>query len=354
MTASNVVNNNAKCKGATNGSATVSVAGGTAPYTYAWPDATTAATNNALAAGSYIVTATDANTCTATTTVTITEPAVAMTASNVINNNAKCSGAANGSATVSAAGGTAPYTYAWPAAAGSATIPTVATLAAGSYIVTATDANTCTATTTVTITNPSPLTGLVVGTTNVKCKGAANGQATVIGSGGTVAGSYGYLWPDGKTTQSNTTLASGSYIVTISDDNACSITVTVTITEPANALTASNTVNNNVKCSGGSDGSATAVAAGGTAAFTYAWPATAGSSTNATVATLTAGSYIVTITDANSCTANTTVTITEPAVALSASNTVNNDALCKGSADGSATVSAADGRMQQPQPRTMP
>ena len=131
----------ALCNGSSDGSATVSSAGGTAPYTYLWDDGQTTAMAGALSAGSYTVTVTDANGCTETQNVTVLEPTVL--SSTVSSMNALCNGSSDGSATVSSAGGTAPYTYLWD---DGQTTAMAGSLAAGNYTVTVTDANGCTET----------------------------------------------------------------------------------------------------------------------------------------------------------------------------------------------------------------
>ncbi|WP_417876835.1 T9SS type A sorting domain-containing protein, partial [Winogradskyella sediminis] len=153
LVASSVVDSNASCNGGSDGSATASATGGTAPYTYAWSNGATTASIVGVVAGTYNVTITDANGCTDTSSVTITEPA-ALVASSVVDSNASCNGGSDGSATASATGGTAPYTYLWSNAATTASIVGVV---AGTYNVTITDANGCTDTSSVTITEPTAL-----------------------------------------------------------------------------------------------------------------------------------------------------------------------------------------------------
>src|SRR5690606_373101 len=146
----NVVN--VSCFDGNDGEATVTVSGGTAPYTYLWNDTNTQtiATATGLQAGTYTVTVTDANNCTTTTNVTVTEPLVleaTIALANVVN--VSCFDGNDGSAIVTVSGGTAPYTYLW----NDATAQTTATatgLQAGTYTVTVPDANNCTTTTIVT------------------------------------------------------------------------------------------------------------------------------------------------------------------------------------------------------------
>ncbi|MBE1615946.1 T9SS type A sorting domain-containing protein, partial [Flavobacterium sp. SaA2.13] len=126
-------------------------------------------------------------------------------------------------------------------------------------------------------------------------------------TGGTAP--YTYVWNTTATTQDLTDLTAGTYDVTVTDANGCSATASVTVTEP-DALVAVGTVDSNVDCFEGNEGSATVNVTGGTLPYTYEWD---NSATTSTITELTAGTYDVTITDANGCTATGSVTITEPA-----------------------------------------
>ncbi|WP_410503567.1 T9SS type A sorting domain-containing protein [Flavobacterium sp. Root901] len=319
------------CNGGTNGTAAVTVTGGTGAYTYSWsPSGGTAATATGLAAGTYTVTITDANLCSATQTVTITEPVI-LTA-GISNTNVSCNGGTNGTATVTAAGGTAPYTYSWSPAGGTAA--TATGLAAGTYTATITDANGCTVNQSVVITQPSAI-SVTETHVNVSCNGGANGSATVNVNGGT--GTYTYSWaPFGGTAATATGLSAGTYTATITDANGCTATQSVTIAEPT-AISVTET-HINVSCNGGANGSAVT---GGTGAYTYAWSPAGGTAATATATGLSAGTYTVTITDANSCSATQSVTITEPAVL--AATTSKTDVSCNGGTNGTAAVNVTGG-----------
>ena len=333
-----------QCNGAADGSISVSASGGTPNYTYLWDDGagqtTTTATN--LAPGDYTVTVTDDNGCTFTTpAVTITEP-TALTATATKVQDVQCNGAADGSISVSASGGTPNYTYLWDDGAGQTTT-TATNLAPGDYTVTVTDDNGCTFTTpAVTITEPTALTATATKVQDVQCNGAADGSISVSASGGTP--NYTYLWDDGagQTTTTATNLAPGDYTVTVTDDNGCTFTTpAVTITEPT-ALTATATKVQDVQCNGAADGSISVSASGGTPNYTYLWDDGAGQTTT-TATNLAPGNYTVTVTDDNGCTFTTpAVTITEP-TALTATATKVQDVQCNGAADGSISVSASGG-----------
>ncbi|WP_026991900.1 T9SS type A sorting domain-containing protein, partial [Flavobacterium subsaxonicum] len=294
---------NILCNGGSNGSTTVTATGGTGAYTYVWsPLGGTAATATGLSAGAYSVLITDANGCTLTKNVTITQPtAITATTSQT---NISCNGGSNGSANVTANGGTGTYTYAWSPSGGTAA--TATGLVAGAYSVLITDVNGCTLTKNVTITQPAVL-AANTSQINTSCNGGSNGSATVTTTGGT--GAYTYLWsPSGGTATTATGLVAGAYSVLITDANGCTITQTVTITQP-DALAAT-TTQINVGCNAGSNGEATVNVTGGSGAYTYEWLPSGG--TAATATGLVAGTYTVTVTDANGCELAQSFTITEP------------------------------------------
>ncbi|WP_165828934.1 T9SS type A sorting domain-containing protein [Flavobacterium sp. HTF] len=329
---------NVSCFNGANGTATVSVTGGTPGYTYSWsPSGGTTASATGLTAGTYTVTVTDANSCTATQSFTITEPAAALTASIGSQTNVSCNSGTNGTATVSVAGGTPGYTYSWSPSGGTAA--SASGLSAGTYTVTVTDANACQTTQSFTITEPSVLVATPISQTNIACNGATTGSATVNATGG--AGSYTYSWsPSGGTAASATGLAAGTYTVTVTDANSCFTTQSFTITEPASALVASDGGQTNVSCNNGANGTATVSVTGGTPGYTYSWAPSGG--TLASANGLTAGTYTVTVTDANGCTATQAFTITEPA-ALVASNGGQTNVSCNGGTNATATVSVTGG-----------
>ncbi|MFM2208357.1 MAG: hypothetical protein RL213_2332, partial [Bacteroidota bacterium] len=333
-TATITASTNVSCAGGSNGSATVSVSGSTGAAQYVWsPSGGTGATATGLDAGTYSVTVTDGSGCNTVATVTITAPPPLTAAISTVT-PAACAGAANGSATALAGGGTPGYTYSWSGGAGSSAA--ASNLAAGSYTVTVTDNQGCTMTATATITAPPPITA-AVSATNATCNGSANGSATVTPSGGSPA--YTYSWtPSGGSGATATGLSPGSYSVTITDAHGCTFSAATTITQPP-PLAASITPSN-ILCSGVSSGSVTVSIGGGTSPLTYVWSPNAGS--GATISNLAAGSYSVTVTDANGCTVSASTSISQPPpLTLSASTSTN--VLCAGGSTGAATANAGGG-----------
>jgi gliding motility-associated-like protein len=298
----------------------------------------TLATATNLGAGTYTVVVTDANGCSQTATTTITEPA-AVTAAINPPVNVSCNGGNDGTATAVGGGGTGVYGYVWSSATGIVGTIDVATgLVAGDYTVVITDANGCTQSASVTITEPTAVTALINPPTNVTCFGGNDGSAVVVPGGGT--GLYGYVWSSVSgvvgTDATVTGLIAGDYTVVVTDANGCTQTSSTTITEPT-LVTALINPPTNVSCNGGNDGTAIVVAGGGTGSYGYLWTSsTAVVGTTATATGLVAGNYSVVVTDANGCTQTATTIVTEPTLVTLA--VAGNTTICIGQ---NAVVSAS-------------
>lgn len=290
----------ATCFGACNGSASTTVSGGNSPYNYSWSSGgQTTANISGLCAGSYTVTVTDANSCTATSSTVVSQPTqlTAITGSS----SASCFNACDGTTTVTASGGVPPYNFMWSDPMMQQT-STAISLCAGTYTVTITDANACTATATATVTQPSTL-SLSPSVTPVSCNGGNDGTASVTPSGGTTP--YSYIWSTGATTQNISTLTAGSYSVTVTDANNCTQSATVSVGQPA-ALNATPSMTQS--CISGCNGNVAVSVTGGTAPYAYLWQPV-GAST-AMVNSLCPGNYTVTVTDMSGCVTSATVTLT--------------------------------------------
>lgn len=305
-----------------NGTASATVSSGNAGATFAWSNGATDASLTGLAAGTYSVTATKAG-CTATGSTTVASTASAPTL-NLVSTTPNTCGAGNGGATVSASGGTGTITFAW---SNGATAASITAVSGGSYSVTATDANSCTASIPVTIAN-QPAPAATAAATNTSC-GLNNGAIDVSVAGGT--GTLTYAWSDGGvTTQDRSSLAAGSYTVTVTDGNGCTANASATIAaSTANSVSIMSTA---TSC-GLNNGSAMAMPTG-TGPFTYNW---SNGATTQNAANLAAGNYNVTAT-AGGCTATATTNIaTSTGVTASATATQTS---CT-SATGSVTVNAS-------------
>jgi gliding motility-associated-like protein len=324
------------CVGGNDGSITANAAtGGTPVYTYLWSNGQTTLSITNLVAGTYTITATDANGCTDTAQATITAPTTGVEVTIASVTDVDCNGNTTGAITANTpTGGTAPYTFLW---SNGGTAITATGLAAGTYTITATDANGCTDTAQATVSEPIVLDVDTTSTTNPSCATAFDGSISVAGTGGTPA--YTFAWSSGGNAATESGLGAGTYTVTVTDLNGCTATLSATLTAPA-AILVNVTVDNNVDCFGGNDGQLTAIPAGGSAPFTFAWSS---GGTAATETNLIAGTYTVTVTDVSGCTGTASGSITEPASAVVASIASSNDVNCAGGNDGDATAAAAGG-----------
>lgn len=241
-----------------------------------------------------------------------------------------CFGFQDGTATVSATGGTSPYTYQW---SNGVTSITNTTLPAGPFTVTVTDNVGTTSTATETISSPPQI--LVNASGSIVCIGASNGTASVLASGGT--GGFSYEWNTGDITQNITNLESGTYFVTVTDANNCQATGSATVTESPEMTITFNT--EDPQCFGDASGYALATVTGGTAPFTYSW---SNGGTNQNIQNVTAGTYIITVTDIAQCTSSNTVVINNPQMIVG-STTIQQNVSCFGGNNGIATVSATGG-----------
>ncbi len=325
---------NVSCFGSNNGTATALGTGGNLGYTYLWPSSAanqTTVTAINLGAGSYIVTVSDANSCTSVATATISAPTV-VTANISSFTPALCFGACNGTATAIAGGGTPGYTYIWT---NSQVVPNATGLCNGVYSVTVKDVNLCSAVTSVTISQPTVLTASIALPISAHC-GHADGSATVTGSGGMPG--YSYSWSGGgQVTQTATNLLPGSYTVTVTDLNGCTVVANTSVGNIPGG-TASISSFTNVSCSGLCNGAATVSMGGGTLPYTYAW---SGGGNSSTITNLCPGSYIATVTDINGCSSTATATITSP-TPLTVNLTVN-DVSCAGQCTGIITATPSGG-----------
>lgn len=320
--------------GLSNGSATANTTAGTGPFTYLWSNNATDQTASSLAPGTYTVTVTGAGGCTGTGTATIAA-STSITISTSVT-NANC-GQTNGSATASASGGSGVgFQYVWntsPAQNGA----TVTGLAAGNYIVTATDNTGCSATSTVSISNFGAPSASLAASSNPTCFGIANGTASVTASGG--VGNLTYTWNTSpiQTGTSATGLSAGTWVCTVTDQNNCQTAVQVTLIEPQEILALSTITP--ASC-GEANGCIALTVSGGTNPIDADW--TGGNGNVQGLCNVVSGSYAVTFTDANGCQGSYSYTVpSNGGPTASISNQTN--ATCYSALNGSATVTATGG-----------
>ncbi|WP_276132676.1 LamG-like jellyroll fold domain-containing protein [Polluticoccus soli] len=318
---------NITCFGANNGTINL-VAGGTAPHTFAWSNSAISQNLINLAPGTYSVTVTDALNCSKSGTYTITQPTLLTV--NGMATDVTCNGVANGTINITAAGGTAPYTYSWN---NNATSEDLQSLAPGSYTVTVTDANGCTATAGFTISEPLLL-GATIDVTNVSCYNAGNGHIDLSVMGGTAP--YNYTWSNNATTEDISNLAPGNYSVNITDANGCTATTAAMVTQPTSLSVSGTTANAN--CFAANTGAIDVTVSGGTAPYSYSW---SNNTSTQDLSGITAGSYSVAVSDAKGCSANASFTISQPTAFVLTKNVTN--VSCNGGANGAINITASGG-----------
>ncbi len=286
------------CAGLCDGTATVSATGPSSiSYNFSAGSTPNNQTTGGLCPGNYFVTVADASNplCNTVSNFTINNnPGMTLT----INTSDASCGLNNGLASVIVNGTYSnPLSYIWSNGNTNQTI----TVPAGNYTVTVTDANNCNASASAIINDSGiPFTLITTLNNNVRCFNDCNGSATVTAIG---TGPFTYLWSNGETSATATSLCAGNHSVTVSS-NECFLTNNITITQPEQ-LTATISSSNNPHC-GLSDGNASVLASGGTPPYTYQWnssPPQYGFSAN----NLSAGTYTVTVKDNNNCSTSTNV-----------------------------------------------
>ncbi|MCS7298038.1 MAG: gliding motility-associated C-terminal domain-containing protein [Bacteroidia bacterium] len=289
------------CHEGSDGSITVGLNGGTPPYEYSLNGGITWQANplfSGLPAGSYTITVRDANSCTASQTVTIHQPdPLAFNPPQI--QNVSCHGGNNGSITISVNGGTPPYEYSLNGGITWQANPLFSGLPAGSYTVTVRDANQCTLTQTINISQPPPL-SFTFSVTPPRCHGET-GTLSFQAVGG--VGGYEYGVNGTYSSSSTVSVPAGTYTLTVRDANGClSPSQTITIAEPPPLIGTVLSLSP-ATCRESADGTVALTATGGTSTtgtYTYIWishPQHSGSSAN----TLRPGEYEVVVRDENGC-----------------------------------------------------
>lgn len=320
------------CNGQSTGSATASSSGGIAPYTFNWSNGGSGQTISNLPAGTYTVTVTDNCGSIATSSTTLGQPPVLGFSSATIS-NISCNGGMNGSITAHGTGGVMPYSYNWSNGGSGATI---SNLSAGAYTVTVFDNNDCTKTAIYQITQPTAIVISLVSLTHESCFGADDGAITISVTGG--VNPIFVEWSNGFLGTTITGLTPDVYSVTVTDNNSCTKTSSFTI-NPGAVVNINLNQQVNVSCPGGSNGSISVTATGGTAPYTYTW---SNGASGSSVSGLIAGSYFVTATDSHGCDLVKGYTITQPQpIVIQIQQTSQN--LCFGNSTADLTSSTVGG-----------
>ena len=308
------------CEGGANGTISVIVRDAIEPYTYSWsgPDGftSTADSLSGIEAGEYCVTVTDAAGCENTACVDVIE-SNELTASSTLSdfacNQISCNGACDGSINMEVTGGVEPYNFSWIGPEGFlASSADVSGLCAGTYELTLTDATGCEYSNSYTLTEPSVVAIEVVGSVDLECSGVETGEASVASTGGCSPYTYSWSHSAAVTGPVATNLGSGTYEVSVTDQNGCNSagSVTIVINEPIDPLEV--TIDEislypggfNVSCPNSNDGYVNVTSSAGTTPYTFEWTNSATGSVVSNVEDLSGvgcGGYSLTVTDGNDC-----------------------------------------------------
>ncbi|MBK7818833.1 MAG: gliding motility-associated C-terminal domain-containing protein [Sphingobacteriaceae bacterium] len=335
LVVANITFSNPLCNANCNGSATTTPANATAPIQYTWTSVPASFTNtaNGLCAGTYSVFILDANGCMDTGQVTLSNPPVLNV--NVSILAASC-GSANGSVSVTPSGGTPAYSFTWtPAVAGNTNV--AVNIFAGVYTVNVSDANGCTNTQAVPVSNANGPSSAVITKTDVACNSQCTGAASVTTiTGGTPGYTVTWVTPPSASTLI-TNLCAGTYTAQIKDANNCLLFQSVTITEPPPFD--DNEIVSNAFCIGVCNGSIVLAPTGGTGPYNYLWSSSPSFTNFATG--LCVGVHTATITDFAGCTFTANYNVNGTTILTSAIASSSNP--CFGNCIASSTVIASGG-----------
>ncbi len=284
--------------GQSNGSVDLSVSGGTVPYAYNWSNGTITQDLSNVPAGTYVVTVTDNNNCTATHTVTVADNPITITPSGTTNPNTVCNSNNNGSIDLSVAP-VGSYTYLW---SNSAITQDLSNLPPGSYTVTITSGVNCTATASFTVAD-MPNEPVATFTTVQSTCDLTNGNVNLSVTGGVMP--YTFLWSNGAVTEDLNNILAGNYSVTVTGANGCTDVADAVVTNNNPPITISSTVVANTNCNGTGNGSINvSVAPAGT--YTYLW---SNGAMTEDIGNLLPNTYSLTVTGQGSCTATADIVV---------------------------------------------
>ncbi len=299
------------------GSSTLLTAQSTPGVNYTWAPAT------GLSCPTCSMTAASPDT---TTTYTVTIDSAGFTASSQITiavsnlhvnsthvTNLTCYGAASGKASLNVGGGYPAYSYIWSNGASTAVM---SNLTAGNYGVTINDAIGCSATADITISQPDSLIATIQAINNACSLDSAAINVSVIGG----TPDYVYAWGTGEQTSAISSLAEGMYVITVVDAAGCSVSSSFNVVQPAPISVT--IVSSNTTCSL-LYGTATTNVTGGHENFSFVWNT---GETTPSITNLSAGNYVVTVTDALGCSSSNFISFSQPDsmnVFIAASNAAN-------------------------------
>lgn len=320
----------ASCNGICDGAASFTVNGGTAPYQYLWLNTSGNLTSNNesnLCVGTYTIQVTDTNACLETFQIGVAAPVVVQAQVDTVI-DVSCAGSCNGSATVSASGGVAPYTYEW------VDFPDVSTatnnnLCEGQFEVIIRDDNGCMDNVWVTV-GATINFSYTVNTQNLRCFKDSSGSIQLTVQGGNEPYQFDWFTLENQNTAALGNLVAGIYRIQIRDNNNCLDTLDVLLSQPdtISIVFTSDTL----QCFEDENAHITAAVAGGTAPYSFLWD-DALATTSALLNNVGAGNYNLSVTDTNNCTATKLFVLSQPdSITLEITDAVMTNCGCTGSA----------------------
>jgi gliding motility-associated-like protein len=331
------------CSGLPSGTVNASVSGGTPPFNYTWSGPNMLSGQSTLnlsvgSSGTYTLQLDDATNCplvSQSTVVNFLNPL-----QNSFSSVAPiCHGQSNGQISVATTGGLPPYTYTWSNGLSGNQLQN---LPAGSYTVTLTDQAGCIRIDTVVLLDPPPMAVNLNVTSNyngqaISCYGASDAGLLALVSGGTPG--YSYIWSNGAFSNNISGLSAGTYGITITDNNNCQVSDSITIANPtaliAQVVPTTNFAGWNISCNGAQDGAISLTLTGGLPSYTVLWN---NGSNSLNPGNLSAGTYTAIVSDINGCLDTASIVLSEPPLLLASATVISNyngqEISCNGAQDG--------------------
>ena len=321
---------NASCFGFSDGSASLSIIGGTPPFFINWNTSGNPSgyTVSDLPASTNSFSVTDGNGCQSAFPFTVTQPNPIQT--TFTSADPLCFAACNGTATAQVSGGTPPYNYLW--SDGNSNSSHLA-LCSGNDVLIITDQNACIDSVPFILSQSVDI-QLSYTSIDVSCYGGSDGLIDLSVNGGIAP--YAYQWSNAASTQDVSQLSSGIYTVIVTDANLCTENIAITVNQAIAIVTV--LTGSNPLCNGVCDGTSIAQVTGGTPPYSVIWSNGANTFNNNM---LCAGTSWFTVTDQNNCIATSNINLTEPSALLT--SIVSTNETCPNSGDGSLAVNASGG-----------
>ena len=336
---------NVDCYGQATGSLLFSPTGGTPGYTYQWSNSTSlysesSASISNVVADNYLVVVTDLNGCSFSASGTISQSTQMVLSTSAVNVN--CSGGTDGSVNLSVLGGNSPYSYVWSNTIGAivSNNQDLLNIPSSNYSVLVTDNLGCIKTISQVVTEPENPLAVASLVSDVLCFGLSTGDIDLTVTGGTSP--FTFSWSNSVNTEDLSNVVAGLYSFVVTDNNGCTFSNNVTITQPLAPLSVTNS-SVNVSCFNGANGAIDLTVAGGTSPYTYSWANGLYllSFTSQDLANIPAEFYQFAVTDAKGCSVLDTIEITQPALLETSVTGVN--ILCNGGNTGSVDLTTTGG-----------